>query len=909
MRDGNDAMSQEKQDAPEQPIPWHSEPISAVLERLGVDENTGLSVEEARARLERYGPNALPPPRRRGPLLRFLLQFHNPLIYVLIGAALVTFALGDYVDTSVILGVVVINAIIGFIQEGKAESALEAVMAMLALRATVLREGVRMEIDAAELVPGDIVLLEEGSKVPADLRLLRVKNLHANEAPLTGESVPVDKVVEPVEPKAPISERKNMAYSGTVITSGLGTGVVVATGRNTEIGRIGTMVSEVEDVATPLARRLDQFARQLTVLILAIAALTFLYGYFIGHMPAFEIFLAVVGLAVSAIPEGLPAIVTITLAIGTRIMARQRALVRRLPAVETLGSVTVICTDKTGTLTRNEMTAVQVALPGRDLAVSGVGYAPQGGFMQDGQAIEPQRDEALLALARCALLCNEARLRQGEDGNWILLGDPTEGALLTLALKAGLDPAAEAARSPRIDEIPFSSEQRFMATLHRDPQGRAFVMLKGAPEKVLDLCTQDAAGQPLDKPGWERRMREIAAQGQRVLALACRDMPQGVSALTMQDIEPGFTLLGLVGMIDPPRPEAIEAVAQCRRAGIRVVMITGDHALTAAAVGRQIGLRSEEALTGEVIESLDDTGLRQALHQTDVIARASPEHKLRLVSILQGEGELVAMTGDGVNDAPALKAADIGVAMGLRGTDAAKEAADLVLTDDNFATIARAVREGRTVFDNIKKSLVFILPTNGGEGGVILLAVFAGLTLPVTAGQILWVNLVTTVALALALAFEPAEPGVMERPPRPPSQPIVTGLMLGRILFVTLLMMMATFAVFVWQQAHGSLEEARTAAVNMLVFAEMVYLFNTRRFTASGLSADSLHGNPVAFASAAALIALQMLFTYTPPMQQLFHSAPLGAEAWGMILGFSVCIFLAVEVEKWLLRRLGVRYM
>ncbi|MCU0935792.1 MAG: HAD-IC family P-type ATPase [Gammaproteobacteria bacterium] len=890
--------------------PWHAEARASALAQLGSSEVTGLSAEEARRRLARFGPNRLPPPRRRGPLLRFLLQFHNPLIYVLLAAAAVTTGLEDYVDAAVIVGVVVVNAVIGFVQEGKAERALEAVRAMLASHATVLRDGERHEVDAADLIPGDVVLLESGDRVPADLRLLRVKNLRVNESALTGESVPVEKRTEPVEESAALGDRTGMAYSGTVVTVGQGRGVVVATGRETEIGRIGSLVSSVEGLATPLTRRLEHFARQITAFILVVGLLTFLYGHYVRAMPALEVFLAVVGLAVAAIPEGLPAIVTITLAIGTRVMARQRAIVRRLPAVETLGSVTVVCSDKTGTLTRNEMTVVSVLLPTRTVTVSGAGYAPEGGFHLDDDAYDPRQDEALLALARCGLLCNDARLHRDEATGWTLAGDPTEGALVSLARKAGLDPAGEAAAAPRVDEVPFESEHRYMATLHHDHAGHAFVLLKGAPERVLDLCARDAAGQPLDHAAWYARMEEAAAAGRRVLALARCEAPAGRTVLDMADITPRFELLGMVGMIDPPRPEAIEAVAECRRAGVRAVMITGDHAVTAAAIGRELGLRAERPLTGEVVETLDDEALRRRVRDTDVIARASPEHKLRLVAALRAEGELTAMTGDGVNDAPALKAADIGVAMGLRGTDAAKEAADLVLTDDNFATIARAVREGRSVFDNIKKSLLFILPTNGGEAGVILLAVFAGLALPVTAGQILWVNMVTAVTLALALAFEPAERGVMRRPPRPPAEPLVTRLLLARIIYVSLLMVAVSFAVYEWELARGSsIETARTAVVNMLVVGELVYLFNVRHFVAHAFARDTLYGNPVAFWASVVLIGLQLLFTYAAPMQGVFQTAALDARSWLLIVALALAKFLAVEAEKWLLRRLGVRRM
>ena len=901
-----------KPEAPFVPSPapqWHAAPAGQVQQWLEVDATCGLSDAQASARLAQYGANCLPVARPRSAWLRLALQFHNPLIYVLLVAGVITFLLEDYVDAGVIVGVVLINALIGFVQEGKAEKALEAVRAMLASHATVLRGGERHEIDAADLVPGDIVLLESGAKVPADLRLLRVKNLRVSEAALTGESLPVDKHTEPVADTAAIGDRRCMAYSGTVVGFGQARGVVVATGQATEIGRIGALVGGVQTLATPLTRRLDQFARQITVFILAVGALTFAYGHLVREMPPLEIFLAVVGLAVAAIPEGLPAIVTIVLAIGTRVMAQNRAIIRRLPAVETLGSVTVICSDKTGTLTKNEMTAVRIMLPACTLEVSGAGYVPEGGFQCAGAAVEGGRDAALQALAQAALLCNDARLKH-EAGGWQLVGDPTEGALLTLALKAGLDPLELAATTPRVDEIPFESEHRFMATLHHDHAGHAFVLLKGAPERVLALCVDGGDGQPFDAAAWQARVEEAASAGQRVLALARCDMPAGTIALAMADITARFTLLGLVGLIDPPREAAIDAVAQCQRAGLRVKMMTGDHAVTAAAIGRQLGLVAEAPLTGEAIEALDEAALRRQVQHTDVFARASPEHKLRLVAALQAEGELVAMTGDGVNDAPALKAADIGVAMGNKGTDAAREAADLVLTDDNFATIARAVREGRVVFDNIKKSLLFILPTNGGEAGVILLAVFAGLALPVTAGQILWVNLVTTITLALALAFEPGEAGVMRRPPRSPGEPLITRLLGGRIAYVTVLMMAATFAVFEWVLARGAgIDAARTAAVNMLVMGELVYLFNVRHFTATAFHRRILTGNPVALWMVGLLVGLQLVFTYTPPMQQIFHTVALDAATWGVIIALGAAKFLAVEAEKAVLRRLNIRSM
>ncbi|QCB46585.1 HAD-IC family P-type ATPase [Hydrogenophaga sp. PAMC20947] len=897
----------------ESPV-WHAVPTDQVLQSLASDAQ-GLSAGEVQARLDRHGPNRLPAAPPRPWWRRLLAQFHNLLIYVLLAAALITLWLGHYLDTAVIVGVVVINAIMGLVQEGKAQRALEAVRAMLASHATVVRQGLRQEVDAGELVPGDVVLLESGTRVPADLRLLRSKNLAIDEAALTGESVPSGKQADAVAHGAALGDRACMAYAGTVVTVGQASGVVVATARDTEIGKIGAMVAGVAELVTPLTQRLDQFARRITGFIVVVALFTFAYGVWFGGMPAADMFLVVVGLAVAAIPEGLPAVVTITLAIGTSIMAQHRAVVRRLPAVEALGSVSVICTDKTGTLTRNEMTAVRVMLSDTTLAVSGAGYAPLGGFDEAGSVVDPAEHAGLQRLARCALLCNDAHLHHdgtAEDSAkaWTLAGDPTEGALLTLALKAGLDREGAGLAFPRRDEIPFESEHRYMATLHHDHEACVFVLLKGAPERVLDLCVQDTAGAPLDRRAWQAQVDQAARDGQRVLALAECSLPGGTTALSMADIVPRFTLLGLVGLMDPPRPEAVAAVAECQRAGIRVVMITGDHAVTAAAIGQQLGLQAQRAITGEEIDHLDDAALSERLVQTDVVARASPAHKLRLVASLQAQGKLVAMTGDGVNDAPALKAANIGVAMGLRGTDAAREAADLVLTDDNFAAIAHAVREGRTVFDNIKKSLLFVLPTNGGEAGVILLAVFAGLAMPVTAAQILWVNMVTTVTLAIALAFEPGEGQLMQRPPRDPNEPLITRLLFARIAYVTLLMIVATYTVFHWEMSRGSsIEVARTAVVNMLVVGELVYLFNVRHFTAHALAWETLTGNLIAFWASVSLVVFQMLFTYASPMQQLFGTAALGWSSWAMILGLASVKFLAVEAEKWVLRRQGVLRM
>jgi len=879
----------------------HAYPANLVLEALQSRE-TGLTHQEADVRLAEVGQNVLPAAKATPAWLRFAMQFNNPLIYVLLLAGLITLAMRDYVDAGVIVAVVMINAFIGFVQEGKAEQALKAVRAMMASRAKVLRDIQHHEIEAANLVPGDIVILEPGDKVPADLRLIQVKNCQIMEAALTGESVPVEKHCNPVDMSSTTADRQCMAYSGTLVTSGHAHGVVVATAQGTEIGKIGTMMREVQTLVTPLTRRLDWFAKQVTFMILLIGTVAFLYGRWVMHLPQVELFVAVIGLVVAAIPEGLPSIVTILLAIGTRLMAKNKAIIRRLPSVETLGSVTVICSDKTGTLTCNEMTAVTVLLPAMSLTVSGTGYTPDGGFFKDGEAFDFTNAGDLHALLMCGMLCNDSEIRHDEGGVWRLVGDPTEGALQTLAFKAELNTKDMLQRYPRLDCIPFESEHQYMATLHHNHNSDVFMLLKGAPEKVLAICDSDACG-TLDKAKWEKRIAEAASKGERMLALAKYRMPQGTTTISMSDIHAGFELLGIVGMIDPPRPEAISAVAECHTAGLRVVMITGDHAVTASAIAKKIGLQANNVLTGDMLEKMDDQELLEQVKLMDVIARATPQHKLRLVNALQSHGELVAMTGDGVNDAPAMKAADIGVAMGNKGTEAAREAADLVLTDDNFATISNAVKEGRVVLDNIKKSLMFILPTNGGQAGVILMAIFAGLSMPITAGQILWVNMVTAVTLAMALAFEKAEHGVMQRPPRSPSEPLITRLLATRILFVSLLLIAVTFTAFEWALSRGySLAFARTTAVNMLVMGEVAYLFNARYFTRSSLRLATFTENKVAIGVSLLIICLQVLFSYASWMQAIFNTEGLDLVTWLFIGVFSLVLFFVVEIEKAMLR-------
>jgi magnesium-transporting ATPase (P-type) len=883
---------------------WHAIPAEDAL-RAVKSERSGLDADDVARRRAHVGPNTLPPPAGRSAWLRFLLQFHNALIYVLIGSGVITLLLQHWVDSGVIFGVVIINALVGYVQEGRAEQALDAIRNMLSPTAVVLRAGRRHAVPAADIVPGDIVLLTAGDKVPADLRLLEVRTLRIEEAALTGESEAVDKSVAPAAPDAVIGDRRSMAYSGTLVAYGQGVGVAVGTGAATEIGRISAMLAGVEQITTPLLRKFEQFGRWLTLATLGLMGLTFALGTLWRGYDAADTFMAAVGIAVAIIPEGLPPILTITLALGVRRMARRNAIVRRLPAVETLGSVTVICSDKTGTLTRNEMTIVHALSAERSIEVEGGGYAPHGALLENGAPVAVHADPALIELARAALLCNDAVLVE-LDGEWRLEGDPTEGALVSFARKCGLDPEAEHAARPRLDEIPFESQYRFMATLNQVGDGR-HIYLKGAPERILEMCISERGAQgerPLDAASWHARMDAIAAQGLRVLALAVRDGAPGQQSLEFARAQDGYCLLGMVGIIDPPREEAIEAVERCRDAGIRVKMITGDHAATARAVGERLGIGGAGGvLSGAELEQLSDADLVRRAPHTDVFARASPEHKLRLVSALQANGDIVAMTGDGVNDAPALKRADVGIAMGQKGTEAAKEAAEMVLADDNFASIQSAVEEGRTITDNLKKALIFILPTNGGEASSLLAAILFGFTLPITPVQILWVNMITAVTLSLALAFEPGEPGVMRRPPRDPSAPMLDRYLVWRIIFVSLILLGGILALYFWEIGRsGSIDAARTVAVNTLVVGEITYLFNSRHLAASSVNVEGLFGNRVALQMMGLLLAAQIAFTHLEPMQRLFGTRAIDATAWSAVLAFGVLLFLLVEAEKALMR-------
>lgn len=898
----------------------HTLPADEVLELLGADAEKGLDILELQARQARFGPNLIPAARGHGPLMRFLLQFHTPLVYILLAAAAITAVLHEWVDSGVIFGVVLVNAVIGFLQESSAAKALAALAQTTLTEASVLRAGEMRRISSTELVPGDIVLLQSGDKVPADLRLFHCRDLQVDESALTGESVAVSKHLDVAAADASLAERRNLAFTSTLVTYGQARGVVFATGANTEVGHISKLISTADVLETPLTRKIAKFSRLLLVVILGLAGVTFLVGWIRGQ-PAFEMFMAAVALAVGAIPEGLPAAVTITLSIGVARMARRRAIIRKLPAVETLGSTTIVCSDKTGTLTVNQMTVSEIAAGDSRYEVTGSGYGPHGEIRaasEEGPALAENvaARECLLA----GLLCNDSALAD-KAGRWEVQGDPTEGALIASAAKGGFDHRDWTTRLRRIDVIPFESQHQYMASLHESGGGtQRRLYVKGAAEAVLSKSATmfDARGRqvPLDAAVVQRQLESMAVKGLRVLVLASADLPGDTQSINHADVNE-LTFLGLQGMIDPPRAEAISAVRACQSAGIHVKMITGDHALTAQAIARQIGLngRGNDAtrpegplvLTGRELAELSDAQLIDTADQVAVFARVTPEQKLRLVRALQAGGQIVAMTGDGVNDAPALKQADIGVAMGVTGTEVAKEAADMVLTDDNFATIEAAVEEGRGVFDNLTKFIVWTLPTNMGEGLIILAAIFAGTTLPILPVQILWINMSTGLFLGLMLAFEPKEPDIMRRPPRDPRAPILTGVLIGRILLVSLIMLAGAFGSFEWALGKGRGDaQARTVAVNVIVMVELFYLFNCRSLTNSMFQLG-VFSNLWIWGGVVSMVALQLLFTYAPFMNRFFHSAPIGWDAWWRILLTAVVVYLIVGLEKWIRRKWALR--
>lgn len=890
----------------------HTLPAHEIVLLLGSDPHCGLDAEQVRERLERFGPNALPAQQGPGLLIRVLRQFHHPLIYVLLAAAAVTAALQEFVDSAVILGVVLINAVVGFIQESKAEAALQSLRAMVHTEATVIRGGHERRLASDDLVPGDLVLIEAGDKVPADLRLLRQTELRIDESALTGESLSVGKDEEVLPVGTAVADRLNMAHSGTLVTAGRGAGVVVATGAETEIGQIHRLIGAAETLSTPLTAKLSRFSKVLTVAILGLATATFAAGLLRGQDAA-ETFTAAVALAVGAIPEGLPAAVTITLAIGVARMAKRRAVIRRLPAVETLGSTTVICSDKTGTLTENQMTVREIWTPDISVRATGNGYAPDG-ELRDGDARVGSVHEgsALYWTLLVGAACSDAGITR-EDGQWGILGDPTEAAMLVVAAKAGLTPERVRAEFPRLSTIPFSSERQYMATVHTHGEAGHVLLVKGSVERMLQLCDSemgaDGALRPLNRAAVSVEVDRLAGLGLRVLATGiCTSIdPEGIDEHAIKGC---VTLTGLQAMLDPPREAAKSAVAACHSAGIDVKMITGDHAGTASAIASSVGILAPGVAPGSVITGADVAALSaeelpEAVERACVFARVSPEQKLRLVEALQSRGHVVAMTGDGVNDAPALRQASIGVAMGLSGTEVAKDAADMVLTDDEFATIEAAVEEGRGVFDNLTKFIAWTLPTNVAEGLVILVAIALGAALPILPTQILWINMTTAVALGLMLAFEPKEAGIMARPPRDPGQALLNQALVLRILVVSILMVIAAWYLFEWEQANGAtLPEARTAAVNLFVVVEAFYLFSCRSLTRSVWRIGFFSNRWLILGVSAQLIA-QLAFTYQPAMNTVFQSAPISAGAWLRIAVIAAGISVLVGFDKRLRARSG----
>ncbi len=900
------------QTAPLSQESWHALPVEEALRRLDVDGAAGLAADEVGERRKRYGLNQITPKKGVPAWLHFLLQFHQPLVYILLAATVTTLFLKEWVDAAVIFGVVFVNAVVGFLQESKALKALEALSRSMTAAVSVVRDGKEQQVPSTELVPGDVVVVSSGDKVTADMRLIQCRDLQANESALTGESVPVEKQVGALDAQTVLADRSNMLYASTFVTYGRGRAVVIATGDATEVGRISELISTAENLDTPLTIKIAHFSRYLLYVILVLSGLTFAVGVIRGQ--AFvEMFMAAIALAVGAIPEGLPAAVTITLAIGVARMAKRRAIIRKLPAVETLGSTGVICSDKTGTLTENQMTVQEIFSGGHTYRVSGAGYGFEGSIRPVAEQTGEAPSVALKECLAAGYLCNDSRIVERE-GLPQVEGDPTEGALIVSARKgAALFPGGMPAL-PRRDSIPFESEHQYMATLHAAPNGERIVYLKGSIEKILARCPiqleDNGDTHPLRRDLIDRQAEAMAAQGLRVLAFARMHFTAARDEIDHRDIADALTFLGLQGMLDPPRKEAIEAVRRCHSAGIRVKMITGDHVLTARAIAGQLNLSARtrdgsvsetlEALSGSELERMDDGALRECVDRVSVFARVTPEQKLRLVKAMQAEGDIVAMTGDGVNDAPALKQANIGIAMGRAGTEVAKEAADMVLTDDNFASIEAAVEEGRCVFDNLRKFIVWTLPTNLGEALAIMVAIFGGLVLPVAPVQILWINMTTALCLGMTLAFEAKEPDLMQRPPRDPKVPIMTGDLIARTMLVGALLALGVFGLFFYEKSNGSsIEEARTAAVGVLVLGELFYLFNCRSLSRSAF-ALGFFSNRWLLGGVMIMIMLQLLFTYAPAMNRFFHSAPISWDAWLRIIVNSLFIYAVIGMEKWI---------
>lgn len=887
---------------------WYTLENKEVINQLKSDAESGISTQTAKERLSEYGSNELPEKKKKSLLLRFFKHFNDILIYILMAAAVVTAVLGEYVDTIVILLVAIINAAIGFFQENKAEKALDNIKNMLSLKANVIRDGDRKEIDAKDVTIGDIILLHPGDKIPADARLIKASNLKVEESSLTGESVPSEKNITPLDEDTMLGDRNNMVFSSTTVSAGTGRAVVTAIGEDTEIGKINRMMSDVGEMTTPLLKQTAKFGKTISVVIIVVGVLVYLFGFFFRDYEPGELLMSVIGLSIAAIPEGLPAILSIILAIGVQNMAKRNAIIRNLPSVETLGSVSVICSDKTGTLTKNEMTVKKLIVAARDFEVTGTGYAPEGEIKLDNKAIDPNNYSVLKELIECFNYCNDSSVAKNDKDHWYVKGEPTEGALITLFKKAKIE---EEEAGERLVTIPFDSEYKYMAVLIR-MGNRKVIYIKGAPDRLLDMAAEQKrrkSEEDFDREFWEQKIEESARQGQRMIGGAYKEVDASKEDLTHDDIQDGMVFLGLAGMIDPPREEAIEAIQSCHEAGITVKMITGDHAETAKAVACEMGIGDgEKALQGKDLENMSDSELQKAAAEYDVFARTSPENKLKLVEAIQADGDICAMTGDGVNDAPALKRADVGIAMGIKGTEVTKDASEMVLVDDNFSTIVAAIEEGRRVYDNLKKTILFILPTNGAESLLIIASILFGTLMPLTPVQILWVNMVTSVTISFALAFEKMEPDVMKRPPRCPKSPLLTGYFIWRILFVSLLIGGGTLLLTLYLQSRSVPEQIlKTITLNTIVITQMFHLFNARS-TNFAFNKD-FFSNKAVFIVSILLIVLQVSVTYIPFLNNIMGTHPLAAGMWLYPVILGIVIFIIVEIEKAAVRKMGINTM
>ncbi|QUP85875.1 cation-transporting P-type ATPase [Exiguobacterium sp. PFWT01] len=873
--------------------PWHALEVDEVRTHVETDLESGLTTESVTSRQDEFGKNVLPEKEKTPEIIKFLRQFNDVLVYVLLAAAVVTGFLGEYIDTIVIVLVVTIIGVVGYLQENKAEEALEGIKKLLETKATIVRNGKQSEIDSSDLVVGDVLVLAAGDKVPADARVVQAEKFKVEESALTGEATTVEKKSDVVKEEAVLADRKNMVYSGTSVATGSAKAIVTAIGEGTELGQINASISEVQTVKTPLIRQTTKFGQTVSIAILIISVVIYAFGYFLRDYEPVELMLTTIGLAVAAIPEGLPAVISIILALGVRNMAEQKAIVRSLPSVETLGAVSVICTDKTGTLTKNEMTVKQIVTAKHDIEVSGSGYAPNGDLELNGQPFDLDDDESMIDLLTVGKTCNDSQLNE-EDGDWVINGDPTEACLLTVAEKA----ERPIERLKVISKIPFDSEYKYMATLV-DYKGERMIFVKGAPDRLFDM----ALSEDFKQDYWDEKRKEIADRGQRVLGAGLKRVDSSKASIDHEDVEDGLIFLGLFGIVDPPRQEAIDAVAACRDAGIRIKMITGDHKDTAVAIAKELGMEVEGALEGRELTDMTDEEIKEASVHNDVFARTSPNDKLRLVKGLQENGLITSMTGDGVNDAPALKRADIGVAMGIKGTEVAKEASQMVLVDDNFKTIYNAVREGRRVYDNLKKTILFLLPTNGGQALLVAMSILLGAAAPLSPVQILWVNMVVAITLSLAIAFEPLEESTMKRPPRPANVPLLSRYYIFRVTFVSIIIGGGSLWInYMLGDFDYSTEKLQTITLNAIVMAQLFHLYNCRTELAPAFNRH-FFDNKIAFLVSALLIALQLFITYVPFMHTLFGTAPLTWEDWIYPVAFGAVVFIIVEIEKAISRR------